>query len=51
MILKGLEIGGVGANCYIIGCEETRKVPSLILAAAQIQFCELYRKRILPSSI
>ena len=25
MILKGLEIGGVGANCYIIGCEETRE--------------------------
>lgn len=25
MILKGLVVGGVGTNCYIIGCEETRE--------------------------
>lgn len=25
MILKGLEISGMGENCYIIGCEETRE--------------------------
>ncbi len=25
MILKGLELGGIGANCYIIGCEETKE--------------------------
>lgn len=25
MILKGLAIGTVGTNCYIIGCEETRE--------------------------
>lgn len=25
MILKGLEIGSVGVNCYILGCEETRE--------------------------
>ncbi|MGE5396505.1 MAG: MBL fold metallo-hydrolase [Chitinophagales bacterium] len=23
MILKGIEVGGIGTNCYIIGCEET----------------------------
>jgi glyoxylase-like metal-dependent hydrolase (beta-lactamase superfamily II) len=23
MILKGLEVGGMGSNCYIIACEET----------------------------
>ena len=26
MILKGLEIGSMGVNCYIVGCEETREV-------------------------
>lgn len=25
MILKGLEIGSIGVNCYIIGCEETKE--------------------------
>ena len=25
MILRGVQVGGVGANCYIIGCEETRE--------------------------
>ncbi|NLW45562.1 MAG: MBL fold metallo-hydrolase [Syntrophomonadaceae bacterium] len=25
MILRGLDGGGMGANCYIIGCEETRE--------------------------
>lgn len=25
MILKWLEVGSIGANCYIIGCEETRE--------------------------
>lgn len=26
MILKGIEIGGMGVNCYIVGCEETKEV-------------------------
>lgn len=26
MILKGIEIGAMGVNCYIVGCEETREV-------------------------
>lgn len=25
MILKGLEVGAIGANCYLIGCEETKE--------------------------
>ncbi|MDD2372903.1 MAG: MBL fold metallo-hydrolase [Syntrophomonadaceae bacterium] len=25
MILRGLEIGSIGVNCYIIGCEETKE--------------------------
>jgi len=25
LILKWLEVGSIGANCYIIGCEETRE--------------------------
>lgn len=26
MILKGIEIGAMGVNCYIVGCEETGEV-------------------------